>query len=104
VSVPGAGGAGTSPRTAAAGVVAGLGIILAACGLPASAPAAMPETTAARVPTVVVVTTPTTVAPAPAGKSILPDVTVDDVAGGTVNLSSLAPAPRPILLWFWAPT
>ena len=104
MSLPGAGGAGTSPRTAAAALVAGLGIMLAACGGPASAPEAMPYTTPARVPSVVVVTTPTTVAPAPAGKSILPDLAIDDVAGGTVNLSSLVPAARPILLWFWAPT
>lgn len=102
---PGAGGAGTSTTRVTAGIVAGLGIFLAACGAPAaSGPQALPDTIAVRVPTAVAVTTPTTAAPAPSGKSILPDLTVDDVAGGTVNLSSLAPAPRPVLLWFWAPT
>lgn len=105
MSGPGAGGAGTSTRGAVAGLVAGLGIILAACAEPAAlGPQAVPDATAVRVPTAVVVTTPTTAAPAPSGKSILPDLVVDDVAGGTVNLSSLAPAPRPVLLWFWAPT
>ena len=34
----------------------------------------------------------------------LPDVSVQDVAAGTqVNLASLLPADRPILLWMWAP-
>lgn len=102
---PGAGGAGTATRRLTAGLVAGLGIILTACGRPAPpAERAFPDTTMPRVPTAVAVTTPTTAAPAPSGESVLPDLAVDDVAGGTVNLSSLAPAPRPVLLWFWAPT
>lgn len=34
----------------------------------------------------------------------LPDVTVRDVGAGTeVRLPDLLPAPRPMLLWFWAP-
>ncbi len=34
----------------------------------------------------------------------LPDVSVQDVGAGTqVNLASLLPADRPILLWMWAP-
>ena len=34
----------------------------------------------------------------------LPDVSVQDVgAGAQVNLASLLPADRPILLWMWAP-
>ena len=102
---PGAGGAGTSTARAAAALVAGLGIILVACGGPAPpAERAIPDTSELRMPTAVVVTTPTTAAPAPSGKSVLPDLSVDDVAGGTVNLSSLAPAGLPLLLWFWAPT
>lgn len=107
MSSPGAGGAGTLPTSAAVGVVVALGLLLAACGGPA-APREVatpgPSATAPQVPTAVVVSTPTTAAPAPAGTSVLPDLTVDNVAGGTVNLSSLAPAPRPVLLWFWAPT
>ncbi len=44
---------------------------------------------------------PTTAAAEP---NDLPDVTVIDVAGGeSLVLSSLAPADRPILVWFWAP-
>ena len=44
-------------------------------------------------------------APAPAAaRSVLPDLTVDDVGAGTkVNLASLAPSPQPLLVWFWAP-
>lgn len=42
--------------------------------------------------------------PAPVAPSDLPDVTVLDVhTGDRVTLASLAPADRPILLWFWAP-
>jgi ABC-type glycerol-3-phosphate transport system substrate-binding protein len=36
--------------------------------------------------------------------SALPDVDVVDVgAGATVNLRSLLPSDRPLLIWFWAP-
>lgn len=36
--------------------------------------------------------------------SILPSVEMTDVARGTtVDLASLIPAQRPVLLWFWAP-
>jgi hypothetical protein len=105
VNGPGAGGAGTAIRAATAAFVAGLGLALAACGGPAtSGPQAVPGTTTLPLPAAVVVTTPTASAPAPTGRSILPDLAVDDVAGGTLNLTSLAPAPRPVLLWFWAPT
>jgi hypothetical protein len=35
---------------------------------------------------------------------VLPDLVVDDVgAGAKVNLASLAPSQRPVLLWMWAP-
>lgn len=38
------------------------------------------------------------------GKSVLPDLVVDDVAAGAkVNLASLAPGAEPLLVWFWAP-
>lgn len=52
---------------------------------------------------------PAPAAPAPqpgpsTGKSVLPDLTVDDVAAGAkVNLASLAPSAEPLLVWFWAP-
>lgn len=40
----------------------------------------------------------------PAGRNDLPSVTVLDVASGeSVDLRSLAPAPLPMLVWFWAP-
>lgn len=35
--------------------------------------------------------------------SVLPAVQVKDVAGGDVNLASLVPSQKPILLWAWAP-
>ena len=47
--------------------------------------------------------TPTSVAASAPGASVLPDIVVDDVGGGTVNLASLAPSAEPILLWMWAP-
>lgn len=46
---------------------------------------------------------PTTPPPVPVD-SDLPDVTILRVSTGEeLNLSSLAPASRPLLLWFWAP-
>ena len=43
-------------------------------------------------------------ATAPADRNELPAVNVVDVASGeSLLLSSLAPADRPILVWFWAP-
>ena len=48
-------------------------------------------------------TAPTTPPPVPLD-SDLPDVTILRVSTGEeLNLSSLAPASRPLLLWFWAP-
>ena len=42
--------------------------------------------------------------PAPVGANELPAVTVVDVVSGeSLLLSSLAPANRPNLVWFWAP-
>jgi thiol-disulfide isomerase/thioredoxin len=35
--------------------------------------------------------------------SVLPSVQVKDVAGGDVDLASLVPSEKPILLWAWAP-
>ena len=53
---------------------------------------------------------PTTSAPAaptvderPPPPSDYPAIEVIDLAGGNVNLASLAPSQNPVLLWFWAP-
>jgi thiol-disulfide isomerase/thioredoxin len=35
--------------------------------------------------------------------SVLPSVQVKDVAGGDVDLATLVPSEKPILLWAWAP-
>jgi hypothetical protein len=41
---------------------------------------------------------------APPATGAVPAIEVRDVhTGATVNLASLVPAARPILLWFWAP-
>ncbi len=43
-------------------------------------------------------------APAATSADPLPDATVTDVAtGAPVELRSLRPADRPLLVWFWAP-
>ncbi len=51
---------------------------------------------------------PVAAAPAAEGSGqaagLLPELTVTDVGAGTeVALTSLVPADRPVLLWFWAP-
>ena len=33
----------------------------------------------------------------------LPKVTVDEVSGGKLDLSSLTPAEKPLLVWAWSP-
>lgn len=38
-----------------------------------------------------------------AGADRLPNTPVEDLNGGTVALSSLTPARRPVLLWVWGP-
>jgi hypothetical protein len=88
-------------------LVAGCGggsTVTAGGGTPTSADVA-PTSIAAPVPPV---TDPATSAPAAAAPdrsaSILPSVPMHDVGRGTtVDLASLIPAPRPVLLWFWAP-
>lgn len=47
-------------------------------------------------------TAPETEKAPPKGPS-LPDVTVQDLAGGTVNVADLASGDTPVLVWFWAP-
>lgn len=95
-------------RVAVLGVVGVAMLVLSACGgsprpaATASTPGG--ATTTSVMPTPIPITTPTTAVAARPGTSILPDLTVDNVAGGTVNLASLAPSPHPVLLWFWAPT
>lgn len=42
--------------------------------------------------------------PPPAAEQALPGVEVIDLADdGLVNVASLAPASKPVLVWFWAP-
>lgn len=90
----------------AIGVMATMALALSSCAgsSPGPAPAA-PDAAVGRapaVPAVEVVTTQTTAA-ARSTRNILPDLTVDNVAGGTMNLTSLAPSATPVLVWFWAP-
>ena len=65
-----------------------------------STPSTLPTVDAAAEPSVA--DTPAQ-APGSTARSALPDLTVDDVAGGKVQLASLAPAAQPLLVWFWAP-
>ena len=76
------------------GIVALSAVLAAACaGTADPPPAAAPAGPADPPP-----------AAAPAGPNALPQVSVVDVASGdSIVLSSLAPADRPILVWFWAP-
>ena len=50
---------------------------------------------------------PATAGPAPPGvapKAGLPSIVVNDVAAGTkVDLSTVGPVDKPLLVWFWAP-
>jgi hypothetical protein len=88
-------------------------VLLVGCGggggSAPTAAAGPPTTTAGTLPTLDG-PEPTAVAPAPRapeapdGRSVLPDLVVDDVGAGTkVDLASLVPSPQPVLLWFWAP-
>lgn len=90
------------PRTARVAAAAAVAVLLAgACGggdstssdLTAAA-SAEPRTEPAS----------QTEALAEAPNNQLPDVDVIDIASGAeVNLRTLAPADKPIVLWFWAP-
>ena len=92
---------------AAAGVV-GLPAILAACGGDgtaataadtASDPAAGQMTTGGRD-----LGGRSSEARSQINTNLLPDLVVDDVGRGKqVNLRNVFPAPRPVLLWMWAP-
>lgn len=91
-------------------VVAALAVAASACGggshVVAGEPTARITTTVAALPeaTATTATTAPTSTPADRSASILPAVALTDVqAGGTVDLASLVPAERPLLLWFWAP-
>ncbi len=98
--------------------LAAAGLTLAACGGPTGTdPGAASGAATPAAPTTTAVVQPgqaaaTTTAPAgrsaepaaAANLSILPAIDVVNVqTSETVNLSSLTPAERPILLWFWAP-
>lgn len=98
-------------RRLTATLVTAAAVLLGACGgegTPEPAGAGAGAGAASTLPSLDSAQAPVT-APAPAGapdagKSVLPDLTVDDVGAGTkVNLASLAPAPEPLLVWFWAP-
>jgi hypothetical protein len=82
------------------GVVVGLGLVLSSCG--GSAPDSTAATTST-LPSLDGRATSSSQPALPAGTATLPDVTVDDVAGAKVRLSSLTPSSQPTLIWFWAP-
>lgn len=98
----------TRRRAMMRAAMVGLVLALGACGRPAEqvgsddaglAPSVPVERSDGGAPAV-----PAQEPAAPAGRNDLPAVTVLDVAGGgPVNLRSLAPAPQPLLVWFWAP-
>ena len=94
-------------RLLGAAAVATSALLVAACG--GSSPSGQPPPpSASTLPSLedagpAPVAPPTTGAPSAAGASVLPDIVVDDVGGGKVNLASLAPSAEPILLWMWAP-
>lgn len=98
------------PRTAI-GLVVAATLGLAGCGgtpEDGGVAAVDPAPTAATLPTIESPTpasgTAKATPPASSPKSALPQVTVDDVGtGAKVALASLAPAARPLLVWFWAP-
>lgn len=87
-------------------VLAVAAAVAAACGGADSAPVATAPAPPAD-PPAAPEPSPAPESPPPAdaaGGNDLPAVTVVDVASGeSLVLSSLAPADRPILLWFWAP-
>jgi hypothetical protein len=68
-------------------------------------------TAAGQAPAVVSTTAPSNTAASPSeapapdrSSSILPSVRMTDVrTGGSLDLVTLVPAERPVLLWFWAP-
>ena len=97
----------SSRRLLGAAAVATSALLVAACG--GSSPSGQPPPpSASTLPSLedagpAPVAPPTTVAPSAADASVLPDIVVDDVGGGRVNLASLAPSAEPILLWMWAP-
>jgi len=80
-------------------LVTAVALSLASCGGSSPEPDAGPASTLPSLASPGL--TQTTVAPEAAAR--LPDVTVDDVGGGTVRLASLTPAALPTLIWFWAP-
>ena len=94
-------------RLLGAAAVAATAFLVAACGGPAPS-GQRPPPSASTLPSLedagpAPAETQTSVAPSASGASVLPDIVVDDVGGGKVNLASLAPSAEPILLWMWAP-
>ena len=99
-----------------AGFLATLALVVAGCGGGSTVTAGggtpstggRPGPTATAIPPIPTVADPGPTAPATTtpdrSASIVPSVTMHDIGRGTtVDLASLIPAPRPVLLWFWAP-
>lgn len=94
-----------------------ISLIAAACGADgetASTMETLDEGSSGTLPPITAATATTTRAGstdttgAPTGPTVLPesdypDVVVADLAGGEINLKSLALEAEPVLLWFWAP-
>ena len=104
-----------SPPAGRLSLVAGLALLAGGCGSAGSGVAAPPTAATAVDPGS---TSGSAVPGAPAAPaepappstvadiegSILPSVRLTDLrSGGLVDLASLVPAERPVLLWFWAP-
>lgn len=95
-------------RRALPALVAAAALTATACGSAASPESSAPSRPPVTLPSLDTPAPgpapgPVTVPPA-ASASVLPAVEVIEVATGrTVNLETLAPSSRPVLLWFWAP-
>lgn len=79
-------------------------VLLAACGS-AGSDREPRATTGVAAPTAeaAAVTRAADDAPAPAKGPPLPDVSVQDLAGGSLSVADLAGGEKPVLAWFWAP-
>lgn len=79
-------------------------LLLAACGSSATESADAPAAPAAGEAQAEVQEAPAPKAKrAPAKGPSLPAVSVQDLAGGSVNVADLAGGDKPVLVWFWAP-
>lgn len=94
-----------APTTVAATTVAPATTAAPAAAVTTAAPAAAPATAATTAAPAVTTAAPAvTAAPAAPFENPLPQLIVKDVvANADFELSSLLPADKPVLLWFWAP-